>query len=182
MRELTLEEQELVAGGSTTDEIVVTADSGDDWGDWGDWGDYGDYGDWYGDGGGGGGGSDSGAGTVSVGAEGSGSDLEVKSTANIANESEQIVATYDDIVVIARNLGLPTPVITSGNDGSHMSGSLHYTDNAIDIRANNITDAQAQQFADQLAASLGTNYDVQFEHFPGNESNDHIHIEYDPNP
>jgi len=58
MRELTLEEQELIAGGSTSDEIVVTADSGDDWGDWGDWGDYGDYGDWYGDGGGGGGGGD----------------------------------------------------------------------------------------------------------------------------
>jgi hypothetical protein len=58
MRELTLEEQELIAGGSTSDEIVVTADSGDDWGDWGDWGDYGDYGDWYGDGGGGGGGDD----------------------------------------------------------------------------------------------------------------------------
>ncbi|WP_420607364.1 hypothetical protein [Novosphingopyxis sp.] len=56
MRELTLEEQELISGGSTTDEIVVTADGGGDgggdWGDWGDWGDYGDYGD-YGDGGGG---------------------------------------------------------------------------------------------------------------------------------
>jgi hypothetical protein len=58
MRELTLEEQELIAGGTdTTDlpEIVVTADPGDGggWGDWGDWGDYGDNGD-YGDGGGGG--------------------------------------------------------------------------------------------------------------------------------
>ena len=56
MRELTLEEQELIAGGTdTTDlgEIVVTADPGDsgDWGgDWGDWGDSGDYID--GDGGG----------------------------------------------------------------------------------------------------------------------------------
>jgi GH24 family phage-related lysozyme (muramidase) len=58
MRELTLEECELIAGGSTTDEIVVTADSGggDDWGgDWGDWGDWYDTGGDYGDGGGGGG-------------------------------------------------------------------------------------------------------------------------------
>jgi len=55
VRELTLEELELVAGGNET--IVVTGDYGDngdygDWGDYGDFGDYGDYGD-YGDGGGG---------------------------------------------------------------------------------------------------------------------------------
>lgn len=65
MRELTMTELELVAGGSTSDvteldEIVVTGPGdgggGGDWGDWGDWGDYGDYGD-YGDGGGSGGGS-----------------------------------------------------------------------------------------------------------------------------
>lgn len=55
MRELTLEELELISGGTHTEsEIVVVGDGGgDDWGDWGDWGDYGDGG---GDGGGGGGG------------------------------------------------------------------------------------------------------------------------------
>lgn len=67
MRELTLEELELVAGGTVTDnyggDIVVTApgDGGGDggWGggDFGDFGDYGDYGD---TGGGGGGGGDTG--------------------------------------------------------------------------------------------------------------------------
>ncbi|HTG37428.1 polymorphic toxin type 44 domain-containing protein [Sphingomonas sp.] len=57
MRELTLAEQELIAGGTVTDDygpdIVVTADPGDSGGDWGgDWGDWGgDYGD-SGDGGG----------------------------------------------------------------------------------------------------------------------------------
>jgi len=56
MRELTLEELELVAGGTDSGDIVVTGDSGgDDW-DGGDFGDYGDYGDDYGDYGGGGGG------------------------------------------------------------------------------------------------------------------------------
>lgn len=55
MRELTLEELELISGGSTTvDEIVVVADGDGDGG--GDWGDYGDYGD-----GGGGSGGDSGS-------------------------------------------------------------------------------------------------------------------------
>jgi hypothetical protein len=69
MRELTLEEQELIAGGTvTTDigpDIVVTADPGDGGGDWGgDWGywpgDGGDYGGGDGGGGGGDGGGDSG--------------------------------------------------------------------------------------------------------------------------
>jgi GH24 family phage-related lysozyme (muramidase) len=62
MRELTLEELELVAGGTDTGEIVVTADGGGDYG-W-DWGDSGyDWGDGGYDGGGGGGGDtgDSGA-------------------------------------------------------------------------------------------------------------------------
>lgn len=65
MRELTLDELELVAGGYVTDgygggdsggDIVVTAPDGDggDYGDFGDFGDYGDYGDGgYTDGGGG---------------------------------------------------------------------------------------------------------------------------------
>jgi hypothetical protein len=51
VRELTLEELELVAGGENT--IVVTGDRGD--GGY-DYGDYYDQGDYYGDGGGGGGG------------------------------------------------------------------------------------------------------------------------------
>ena len=55
MRELTLDELELVAGGDNSD-IVVTGNPGD-YGDWGDFGDYGDYGD---GGGGGGGGGDAG--------------------------------------------------------------------------------------------------------------------------
>jgi hypothetical protein len=58
MRELTLEELELVAGGTDTGDIVVTGDGGGDgggdWGgDWGDWGDFGDGGGGGGDGGGG---------------------------------------------------------------------------------------------------------------------------------
>lgn len=61
MRELTLEELELVAGGTTsTGDIIVIGDRGGDGGGGGDFGDFGDYGD-YGDGMGGGGGGDSGS-------------------------------------------------------------------------------------------------------------------------
>jgi hypothetical protein len=73
MRELTLEELELISGGTWTDqEIVVVADGdgGDDWGDgggdWGDWGDYGDYGDYGDQGGGGDSGQASGPGAIDL--------------------------------------------------------------------------------------------------------------------
>jgi conjugal transfer mating pair stabilization protein TraG len=44
----------------------------------------------------------------------------------------------------ARSLGLPTPVVTSGNDSTqHMAGSAHYDDRALDFRGNNISMSRA---------------------------------------
>ena len=78
-------------------------------------------------------------------------------------------------------------VITSGNDGKHKKGSKHYTNNAIDIRGNNVTDKQMQTIADEIQKNLGNDYDVETEYFPDNPKTtadetlwDHIHIEYDP--
>ena len=65
-------------------------------------------------------------------------------------------------------------VLTSGNDGSHSSGSLHYGGNAIDIRIWNLPDSVTpEEVRDQIAERLGENYDVVLE-------STHIHIEYDP--
>ncbi|MGB3472198.1 MAG: LysM peptidoglycan-binding domain-containing protein [Erythrobacter sp.] len=80
----------------------------------------------------------------------------------------------------AERLGLPQPVITSGNDSSHSSGSLHYQDRALDFRGNNITDAQGFALQNEVRRILGNDYDVIFETFPGNAANDHLHVEYDP--
>ena len=44
----------------------------------------------------------------------------------------------------AATLGLPKPVITSGNDSSHKQGSLHFKDRALDFRGNNIKIAAGQ--------------------------------------
>ncbi|MAP45535.1 MAG: hypothetical protein CMN62_09805 [Sphingobium sp.] len=79
----------------------------------------------------------------------------------------------------AQRLGLPTPVITSGNDSRHMNGSLHYSDQALDFRGNNISAAQGQAFQDEVRAILGERYDVEFETF-ANTSNNHLHVEFDP--
>lgn len=59
----------------------------------------------------------------------------------------------------------------------HKVGSLHYIDNAIDMRANNITHAQANEIVSDLKSSLGGSYFIQFETFK-DPSKDHIHIQY----
>lgn len=80
----------------------------------------------------------------------------------------------------ARDLGLPTPVITSGNDSRHSNGSLHYSGRGLDFRGNNITEAQGRAFAQSVSETLGAQYDVVFETF-SNKSNNHLHVEFDPN-
>lgn len=68
-----------------------------------------------------------------------------------------------------------TPVITSGNDGTHRANSLHYSGDALDFRRwdsdrAGVTDA----ILGGLRYYLGDGYDVILE-------SDHVHIEYDPN-
>ena len=60
-------------------------------------------------------------------------------------------------------------VITSGKDGTHGNGSLHYEGKAVDLRTWNVLDSLVKQ----LKAHLGPDYDVVLE-------KDHCHIEYDP--
>ena len=84
------------------------------------------------------------------------------------------------IASAARELGLPQPVITSGNDSRHSGGSLHYDNRALDFRGNNIRDAQGAALAARVRQLLGRDFDVVFETFPGNPANDHLHVEYDP--
>ena len=76
--------------------------------------------------------------------------------------------------------GAPDPVVTSANDGRHREDSKHYTDDAIDLRGNNLSDANMKQIANELQRRIGSDYDVIAEYFPGSPSNEHIHIEYDP--
>jgi hypothetical protein len=64
------------------------------------------------------------------------------------------------------------PTITSGNDGKHMTGSLHYTDPlcALDWRTWNIRDVEL--CAAELRQVLPDKFDVVVE-------KTHIHIELD---
>jgi hypothetical protein len=68
-------------------------------------------------------------------------------------------------------------VITSANDGVHMKGSKHGTNEAFDIRISNIAIKDngkiARRWAADMQVMLGSDYDVILE-------KDHIHAEYDP--
>ena len=60
-------------------------------------------------------------------------------------------------------------VITSAYEGNHSESSLHYCNEAVDIRSWE----KAGKVRDEIKRKLGRDYDVVVEP-------DHIHIEYDP--
>ena len=83
----------------------------------------------------------------------------------------------------ARALGLPRPVVTSGNDSTqHVAGSAHYDNRALDFRGNNISDEQGEQWAERVQQRLGSSYAVDFERFPDNPARDHLHVAKRPAP
>ena len=61
--------------------------------------------------------------------------------------------------------------ITSGNDGEHKKGSLHYINRAIDIRTKDMKNPI--EVVLRIKNRLGRNFDVIYEF-------NHIHVEYDP--
>ena len=61
-------------------------------------------------------------------------------------------------------------VITSTYEGNHGDGSLHYANQAFDVR---MPLGEAVTITAEITEALGKDFDVCFE-------SDHIHIEYDP--
>lgn len=75
-------------------------------------------------------------------------------------------------------LGLPDMVITTGRNGVHMTGSKHYTDDALDFRTKHLTAPQRAALVGVLRRRLGPAYDVILEDVGG--ANEHGHCEFDP--
>ena len=61
-------------------------------------------------------------------------------------------------------------VITSTNEGNHDPSSLHYCNNAFDIRS---PKSYFYEILEDLYGALGDKFDVV-------DENNHIHIEFDP--
>ncbi len=103
--------------------------------------------------------------------------IKVKPGARLMHMDGDLVPAMGAVAEEARSLGLPTPVVTSGNDSTqHMAGSAHYDDRALDFRGNNISDEQGERWASQVRSRLGGGYAVQFERFPENPERDHLHV------
>ena len=62
-------------------------------------------------------------------------------------------------------------VITSGREGKHRQGSLHYKGLALDFRTSNVR--HPIEVIAALKQALGPDYDAVLEP-------DHVHVEYDP--
>lgn len=101
----------------------------------------------------------------------------VKPDARLGRMDGELVPAMGVVADEARSLGLPTPVVTSGNDSTqHMAGSAHYANRALDFRGNNISDEQGERWATQVRSRLGDGYAVQFERFPDKPERDHLHV------
>jgi len=67
-------------------------------------------------------------------------------------------------------------VITSINDSTHMKGSRHYTNEAVDIRTHNFSKREYRQmFREHLQNKLGPQFTVLLEAEGG--ENEHIHAQ-----
>lgn len=82
------------------------------------------------------------------------------------------------IVNAGLELGLPDMVITAGRNGTHMVGSKHYEDAALDFRTHHLTPPQRTALVLTLQRRLGPAYEVLLEDV--GRTNEHGHAEYDP--
>lgn len=97
----------------------------------------------------------------------------------ISNLHPAMEAVIAAVAKAAGDLGLPKPVITSGNDSKHSKNSLHYANRALDFRGRDLSVAQGNALDKAVTAILGAKYDVIFETFL-DQNNNHLHVEFDP--
>ncbi|MCY1669605.1 conjugal transfer protein TraG N-terminal domain-containing protein [Novosphingobium sp. SL115] len=103
--------------------------------------------------------------------------ISIKPGANLSQLHRDMVPAMTAVAAEARALGLPKPVITSGNDSKqHVDGSRHYQDRALDFRGNRISTEQGNAWARSVQAKLGDDYTVQFEQFPSRPARNHLHV------
>jgi len=84
--------------------------------------------------------------------------------------NREIRRALDTIESIYFSAGEGEVVITETRGGTHKPGSLHYADDAIDLR---LPKKNVGELAQEMRRKLGSKYDVVVEI-------SHIHVEHDP--
>ena len=90
----------------------------------------------------------------------------------------EIYNIFSSIDEVFKGHGLEC-TITSANDKTHMTNSLHYRNLALDLRSHYIPKGYEQSMVDELRRTLGLDYNILLEGL--NTPNEHIHLEYHPN-
>jgi hypothetical protein len=93
----------------------------------------------------------------------------IKAGVDISRLNREIRRALHKIQVVLNEF-VKELIITSTYEGTHGEGSLHYRNDAIDIR---IDHPNVREIKEGIKEKLGKNYDVVYE-------GDHIHVEYDP--
>jgi hypothetical protein len=98
----------------------------------------------------------------------------VKAGVILRGLDERMYPVIEQAREIWRRFGQPL-VITSGLDGPHKKGSLHYAGLALDFRTKYLSPASRRGVAQALRNVLGSGFQVLVER-------DHIHVEHDRPP
>ena len=103
--------------------------------------------------------------------------MEIKASASLQGLNivmRPVLIIADDLW---REFGRPEGVtVTSGTDGTHSAGSLHYYGYALDFRIRYFSEETIQRLYQELCKRLSALDDVSYECFL---ESDHIHVEYE---
>lgn len=103
--------------------------------------------------------------------------VQIKPGARVAALDGRMQPVVGAVAAAADRLGLPTPVVTSGNDSHHKPHSRHYDNQAIDFRGNNISIADGKRLERDVQRQLGSGFRVEYEIFPKDPRNNHLHVQ-----
>jgi hypothetical protein len=99
--------------------------------------------------------------------------MRIKSGVVLWDMEPYLVDVFDLIDDVTRMIAGRDAVITSGREGKHSEGSLHYRGCAVDLRTWGMTPSVQREYVEVLSEVLGDDFDVVLELT-------HVHVEYDP--
>lgn len=98
--------------------------------------------------------------------------IQIKDGVNLTGLKPEITVGLNVAASVLKEHGYDT-VLTSGTDGKHGRGSLHYAGLAVDLRTSHVPEDDRQTMQTIIADALGSQFDVVLEQT-------HLHIEYQP--